>query len=262
MINSVKARLAPAIGSSLASLLYPQILLLFFLPLLVSLVLIAFGLWMTWGFWLSYFQSGPLALQPYWIWLLENSPHWMAPVFHALGALGPILLVILLVILAIPFVIALNLLFVSILASTYLVKFLASREYKDLQLKGRSRFFEGLWNTVKATILFLFYWLISLPLWLVPGFQVVIPFLLTAWLNRRICSFDSLTDFATDEEMQLIQRENSGVGYMMGLVTSWLNFLPVAFFISPVMTMVGFIHLNLQSLQKLRAQNLPPKSAF
>lgn len=251
-MKSARVKLGSVLSASAGSLLYPQVVLLFFLPFLVSIILVILGFWLTWGFWLSYFESGPLALQPYWIWLLENSPQWLEPVLKVLSSIAPGLLFLVLLILSYPFVIALNLLFVSILVSTYLVKFLAARNYKNLQALGRPRFVEGLWNTISSAGLFLLYWFLSLPLWLIPGAQIAIPFLLTAWLNRRICQFDSLTDFASDDEMKTIRQQNSDLGFIMGLLTAALNFLPFAFFMSPVMTMVGFTHLNLQTLQKLR----------
>ena len=146
----------------------------------------------------------------------------------------------------------LNLATTSLLGSTYLVHFIARRDYKDLQLMGRPRFAEGLTNTLTSSVLFLFFWLITLPLWLIPGLALILPVMLTAWLNRRIGSFDALTDFATDEELKIQLEMNTTRGFFLGLVTALLNYVPLAFLIAPVLTMVAFIHLNLTSLRLAR----------
>lgn len=247
-------KLRHSIVSTLRSFFYPQVLLLTFLPLLISLVVVVLGIWISWDFWMSLFESGPLAYQPYWFWLLGHSPEWLHPVLHFFSAVAPWVLLFGLFAMSYPIVIGLNLVFVSILASTYLVKFIAARSYGDLQAQGRPRLLEGLMNTISSVGLFLLYWFLTLPLWLIPGAALVLPFLLTAWLNRRICSFDTLTDFATDEEMKRVRSENSEVGFVVGLLAAAVNFLPMAFFISPVVTMLGFIHLNLESLRQLRAK--------
>lgn len=251
-MNSKTVKLGPVLSGIFGSLFYPQVVLLMFLPFFISLVLVVLVLWFGRDFWMSYFVSGPLALQPYWIWLLEHSPEWIHPLMNFLSAFAPWLLFIILFAFSFPFVIVMNLFFVSILASTYLVKFIARREYKDLELKGRPRFVEGLLNTVTSSVLYLLAWFLTLPLWLIPGAAFLLAFLLTAWLNRRICTFDSLTDSATDEELQTITHEASGLGYILGLVTAALNYLPFAFFVAPVLTMVGYIHLNLQALRLKR----------
>jgi CysZ protein len=255
-MNSKTAKLGPALSGILGSLLYPQVILTMFLPFFVSIVVVLLGLWFSREFWLSYFTSGPLALQPYWIWILERSPEWLHPLLNFVSAVAPWLLFIVLIALSYPLVVVLNLVFVSILVSTYLVKFIARRDFKGLELKGRARFTEGVLNTLSSSGLFLGIWFLTLPLWLIPGVGLVLPFLLTTWLNRRICTFDALTDFATDEEMSTLTQQTSSSGYLLGLITAALNYIPFAFFVSPVLTMVGFTYLNLQALQ-LKRQDQP-----
>ncbi len=255
-MNLKHAKLGPVFSGTFGSLFYPQIILTMFLPFFVSVILVLLGLWFSRDFWLSYFSSGPLAFQPYWIWISERSPEWLYPILNFLSSVAPWLIFLVVLAFSYPLIVVLNLFFVSILVSTYLVKFIAKREFNELEYKGRPRFIEGLWNTISSSALFLFFWFITLPLWLLPGAALVLPFLLTAWLNRRICSFDALTDFATDEELKKVRTQTSATGYVLGLITSLFNYLPFAFFISPVLTMVGFVHLNLQALRLSRQEVL------
>ncbi len=248
-----KARLSSVLGSSLKSLLYPQVVLLMFIPFLVSIALVGFGLWLSWGFWMNFFVSGTLALQTYWVWLLENTPESFHFLFRVLSSVAPWILFFALFALSFPIVIMLNLMMVSFLASTYLVKLIARREYPDLDPKGHPRFLKGFANTFASSVLFLFFWVITLPLWLIPGLALILPLLLTAWFNRRICTFDALTDFATDSELKYHQDLNSTSGFVLGLMTAGLNYLPLGFLVAPILTMLAFIHLNLSSLRLARA---------
>lgn len=247
-----KPKLKTVLGGMVGSLFYPQVILTMFLPFIISLVMVVIGLWLTRDFWISFFTSGPLALQPYWFWLLDRAPIWIHPVLNFLSTVAPWLLFVVLLVFSYPLIVVVNLIFVSILVSTYLVKFIARRDYSELELKGRPRFIEGVMNTLTSSGIFLLVWFVTLPLWLIPGAGLVLPFLLTAWLNRRICTFDSLTDFANDEEFNFVKIETSTQGYVLGLLTTLLNYIPFAFFVSPVLTMVGFTHLNLQALRAAR----------
>jgi hypothetical protein len=101
-------------------------------------------------------------------------------------------------------------------------------------------------------VLFLIAWAISFPFWFFPGAQLAIPELLTAWLNREVCTFDAATEFATDEELLLLKKETQTPGYVLGLVTAAINFIPFGFFVSPVLTMVAYTYMSLQALETLR----------
>ncbi len=251
-MNFNKVRLAPLLGSMFGSLLYPQVVLLIFLPFMASIILVGLGLWLSWDFWSSYFYNGASMLQPYWQSVMQSSPSFLQSLFSFLSFMAPWVLFFILFALSYPVVIALNLLIVSLLASTYLVRFIARRDYKDLALHGRARLAEGLWNTFSSALLFLFLWIVTLPLWIIPGAAFILPLTLTAWFNRRVCTFDALTDFASDIEIRQQKKLTSQQGYYLGLITAGLNYIPLAFLISPVLTMVGFIHLNLTSLQNQR----------
>ncbi len=170
-----------------------------------------------------------------------------------ISAVAPWLLFFILFVFSFPIIIMLNLALVSILASNYLVQFIARREYPDLIVRGRPRFARGFKNTLVSSALFLIFWIATVPLWLVPGVALVLPVMLTAWFNRRVCAFDALTEFTTDDELNALLQMNSGQGFVLGLFTALLNYVPMAFLISPVLTMVAFIHLNLTSLQSARS---------
>ncbi len=59
------------------------------------------------------------------------------------------------------------------------VNYLTEREFRGIQKKGDSGMVTSLWVTLKAVLVFLIAWLVSLPLWLIPGMAFVLPILLT-----------------------------------------------------------------------------------
>ena len=182
-----------------------------------------------------------------------NAPEFFHSTLNFLSAAAPWILFIFLLALSFPIVIVLNLVIVSALASTYLVKFIARKDYPGVAIRGHSRFWEGVWNSISSSFLFLLLWLVTIPFWLVPGAALILPILLTAWLNQRICSFDALSDFASDEEMRGLRGQRIDSDFVLAALTAFLNYIPFAFFIAPVMTMTAFIHLSLSRLQAARA---------
>ncbi len=68
-------------------------------------------------------------------------------------------------------------------------------------------------------------------------------------VDRQICTFDALTEFATDEEFSEIRQSTSGRAYALGLVTASLNYFLLALFFAPVLTMVAIIYMALGNLQ-------------
>ena len=66
------------------------------------------------------------------------------------------------------------------------VNYLTEREFQGIEKKGDSGMVMSLWVTLKAVVIFLIAWVVTLPLWLIPGMAFVLPILLTAYLLMRI----------------------------------------------------------------------------
>lgn len=155
-----------------------------------------------------------------------------------------------------PLMIVINLGVTSFLASTKMVKTIAAKDYSHLTIEGHGRTVASLWNLIWASVLYIFLWVITLPLWLIPGAQLILPILLTAGYNRRICTFDALTEFADDDEFKKLMQLTKKRGYLVGLLTAFINYIPFAFLISPVLTMIAFSHLALSELSLERNQKI------
>lgn len=242
------------LSQTFASLFYPQVLLFLFLPFLISIIIVGLLLVLTWGFWTGLLSEGLMFANPFWQTFLSSLPFILVHLFQALAPLLPILFFIALFALAFPLIVVLNLGITSFLASTYLVHFIAAKDFPELQKKGQGRWALGLWKTIRSSLFYLIFWVLTFPLWLIPLVQLILPIVLTAWLNRQICSFDALTDFADDNELKTLLQKTASQGYVLGLITAGFNYIPFALFFSPVLTMVAYIYLELENL-KLHRQN-------
>lgn len=239
---------------TLASLFYPEVILLLFLPLVISVFLVIGFFVITIPIWHRIYDFGLEGLLPYWHHFiaetgLQNMQSWIG----WMAAFFPILFILLLIGLAFPIVIASNLILTSLLSSSYLVKLIGRRDFPNLQIQGSSRTVKSIINTLQAVAIYSFLWLVTLPLWIIPGAQLILPVLLTGWLNRRVCVFDALTEFANDDEFESVRKQIYGKAYVVGLGTAGFNYVPLAFFISPVFTMVAFTYFSLGALEAKRS---------
>ncbi len=133
-----------------------------------------------------------------------------------------------------------------------LLKHLAKNEYRDVAAMGRDSFVAATVNSVVATLLFVLGWLLTLPLWLIPGLSIVLPLLLMAWFNRRTFAYDALSLHATAEEWSALRREHKRPLFLLGLTLALLAHLPVIGLLVPALAALSFVHFGLEALRRSR----------
>ena len=95
-------------------------------------------------------------------------------------------------------------------------------------------------------------WL-TLPLWLLGPLAVLLPLLLSAYLNQRLFRYDALSEHADAAEMQQIFESARGRLFLLGLLTGALYFIPPINLIAPILSALAFIHLCLAELESFRS---------
>lgn len=154
----------------------------------------------------------------------------------------------------------------SILAATYLgasllaavvimpllLKHLSQTEYRDVAPMGRDSFVAATLNSIVAAVLFVLAWLLSLPLWLIPGFALLLPLFLMGWLNRRTFAYDALSMHASDAEWQQLRRQHRWPLFMLGLTMALLAHVPFLGLLVPALAALSFIHYGLEALRRAR----------
>jgi hypothetical protein len=73
---------------------------------------------------------------------------------------------------------------------------------------------------------FIVAWVATIPLWLIPGFSLLIPLLLMGWLNRRTFAYDALSMHASAGEWQAIRSGQKTPLFMLGLTMALLAHIP------------------------------------
>lgn len=176
--------------------------------------------------------------------------------FFLLGALKAVLVPLTVFGFLWPIVASSAVLLAGLYVTPPVVKYLSKRDFPELQEKGEAGTIAGLWVTLKAVVIFLIGWIVTLPLWLIPGMALVLPILLTAYLLIAVMRFDALVEHATKQEMKLIKKRDSSSAWLIGIVCAVLSFIPPILLIMPVMSALAFTHHYLGNLQNMRSSQV------
>lgn len=144
----------------------------------------------------------------------------------------------------------------SLLAAVFIMplmlKHLSETDYRDVAAMGKDSFVAAALNSLFASILFVIGWVLTIPLWLIPGFSLLIPLLLMGWLNRRTFAYDALSLHATSAEWQAIRRRDGGPLFMLGLFMALLAHVPLVGLLVPALAALAFVHYGLEALRRER----------
>ena len=231
-----------ALGSAFKSLFHPKMLVLVLWPMLLALLFWGGVFWWFWDAW-----SGELLLlsQSYGVedrlaqWGFVWVAHWIVT--------------LLLLSLMMPAVYVTSLLFTAIFAMPMMLNFVAARDYPELQQKHGGSFLGTVWSGLVAVLVFLILWLVTLPLWLIPFGALVVPTLLSAYLNQRLFLYDALAEHASAEEFEKIKVSAQWQLFGMGALLGFVHYIPVLNFFTPIYIGLAYIHFCLTALRKLRA---------
>jgi len=144
----------------------------------------------------------------------------------------------------------------SLLAALFvmplLLKHVAATDYREVAAVGQDSFSAAAVNSLWASLLFVVGWLLTLPLWIVPGLSLLLPMLLMAWYNRRTFAYDALSMHATGEEWQALRQRHKAPLFMLGLIMALLAHIPVLGLLVPALAALSFVHFGLEVLRRSR----------
>lgn len=231
-----------SISKAIASLRKPKILLLLFVPPFIALtgLLVLFAV-----FWQAWLASMGTFLNE--TWLLQ----WLQS-FTEISVLGQWIAGIFLVLIFIPLAYMLSVLITATFVLPVVLHILGKDVYPALQKKNGGSTAGSVWNSVKVSLQFLFLFFVTLPLWLIPGLQIVVPLLLSAWLNKKVFIYDVLEQYASREERLQIESEESSALYGMGVLLGLFAYIPFVFVLIPVLSALSYSYYGLSALERLR----------
>ncbi len=140
----------------------------------------------------------------------------------------------------------------AIVIMPLILKQLGETNYRDVAPMGKDSFTAAAVNSIFASILFIVGWLLTLPLWIIPGLSLILPLLLMAWLNRRTFAYDALSMHATDVEWQTLRGQHKGSMFMLGLTMALLAHIPIIGLLVPALAALSFVHYGLETLRRSR----------
>ena len=180
--------------------------------------------------------------QPPMSWIVAWGAFWLAKVLAVLGGW--------VVILATTYLVAT--LLSAIIILPLLLGHLSETDYPDLARMGSDSVMAGAWNSTWSSVLFIVGWLLTLPLWLVPGLGLILPFFWMAWLNRRTFTFDALAVHATEQEWRELRRQKAMPLLGLGLIMGVLAHVPFIGLLAPSLAALAYVHYCLEALRRLR----------
>ncbi|MBR0568415.1 EI24 domain-containing protein [Azoarcus sp. L1K30] len=144
---------------------------------------------------------------------------------------------------------------VAVVALPMMLERVARRDYADLEMRRGGSNMGSVWNALVATGLFLGALLLSLPFWLLPGVGLVVPVLLTGWLNQRAFGYDALMMHADREELGRLRVDQRMPMLVLGGGTALLAYVPLVNLLAPAFSGLSFVHFMLESLRRDRTRN-------
>ena len=213
-------------------------------------VLLASTLWIFigWFFWDTFSEVVFLGFDELGIkeWLASQAPGWLA---YSIQWLIHIIFFI-------PLVIITTLLITAIFSMPALINHVAKRHYPTLKRESGGTVTGSLVNAFYAVFMYILIWIITLPLWAFGAAGLIVPFIAAAFLNQQLFRYDALSEHANHGEIKQLLSSNRFSLWNLGLLTGFLQYIPVVNFFAPVLTALAFIHYELARLEKTRAQTV------
>jgi len=111
---------------------------------------------------------------------------------------------------------------------------------------------------VIAITIFAVLWLVTLPLWFTGIGALLVPLVISAYLNQRMFRHDAVADHANRAELRALNRNGRRRLFFLGLLPAVFLYVPLVNLLAPALTGLAFTHYQLGRLARLRAQ--PPAS--
>ena len=142
----------------------------------------------------------------------------------------------------------------AIVIMPLMLRHLSQGEYRDVAAMGKDSFVAAAVNSIGASLIFIVAWVVTIPLWLIPGFSLLIPLLLMGWLNRRTFAYDALSMHATDGEWASLRAAQKTPLFMLGLTMALLAHIPLVGLLAPALAALSFVHFGLEALRRSRGE--------
>ncbi len=177
-------------------------------------------------------------------WMTGIEPAWI----------GAALQILLHLMLFVPLVMLTALVLTAIFGMDAMVRTVSEGFFPQLEKRHGGGVIGSAANAFIAVIVYIGFWVVTLPLWLLGPVGAVIPFITAGYLNQRLFRYDALAIHADAGELKAIIEENRGGLWALGILLGLVQFVPLLNFFAPVYTGLAFIHYCLGKLRERRSR--------
>ena len=154
--------------------------------------------------------------------------------------------------LLLPVMLITALLVTELVAMPVIVPWIGERHFPDLAQRKGGTVAGSVLNAIAAIVIFAALWIVTLPLWVTGIGALLLPPLLSAYLNQRLFRYDALAEHASAGEYRTVVQEVGGRLYALGLALAALYYVPIVNLLVPMLSGLAFTHLCLGELARLR----------
>src|SRR5690606_23368971 len=118
------------------------------------------------------------------------------------------LIPLLAVVILLPISGILGLIIAAVFVMPIVLRHLEKRDYQGLSRQGQYSTAVGAWNAVWVGTLFVLGWLVTMPLWLIPPFPVLLPIFWWAFAFTRMLRVDAIIEHGSTQERRWLWRRH------------------------------------------------------
>ena len=210
---------ARAYGRALMSQLSGKMLLLSFVPVLLSLALWGAVLYLGLQPLIDYVQA---QFSQYDLYATSNS--MLSSL--GLGVLKTVVVPLIAMLLLLPLMIITALLFMGVAAMPAIVRHVERRGFAELEKKHGGSLIGSLLTNLGGFAIFLGLWLVTLPLYALAPLALLVQVALWGWLTARVMTYDALAEHASAEERAALKHAYKRPLLLIGMISGALGALP------------------------------------
>ncbi|MGZ3236782.1 MAG: EI24 domain-containing protein [Burkholderiaceae bacterium] len=220
-------------GRALYSQFHFRMLLLTFLPFVLSVVIWGIILWLGLNPMIDWIRG--VFADNNWFAASSSTLNWLG-----LGALKTVIVPLIAMWLLLPLMILTALLLTGVLAMPIIIKHVASRHYPELQERKGGTIWRTLWMSASSYVVFAALWVIALPLSMIPPLGFIIQPILWGWLTYRVIAFDALAEHADIDEIKTILHTHRWPLLLIGVITGAMGAAPMLLWLGGVLSVIFF----------------------
>lgn len=237
-----------AFRRALVSQMHPKMLAALLMPFAIALL---GAIVLLWAFWTP--LTGWLDTQMSQWDMVNNFDQWLVAI--GLVSIKVFMIPVLAAGILLPLAGILGLVIAAIFVMPVVLRHIERREYQNVRRQGQHAVAVGAWNAILVGTIFVFGWLITMPLWLFPPLALILPVFWWAFAFSRMMRVDALVEHANGQERRQLWRRHNLQYWIIGLSLSVINLFPPMWLVLPVFSALVFGHYSLEALRQHRLLN-------